>query len=350
MSRAENSAVEYDNGEEKVQSLLVKEIHQGALRAIYDDIYTHEEVWRRRTFAGYSSLILHLLEDGLEGKQVLDAGCGAGKLALMMARKAQRVEGLDFSGQAIRIARLLAELSHTRNVSFVEQSIEDVPEEPKYDLVTLIGTLEHVIDPVLTLRKLAGVLKPGGLMLLECPGFLNFRGDIYMTLRTLLGLPMSLADIRQVDYQDITEWGRQAGLLLENVCGYAYALGFLEKGVRDMMRRTPLAIRDKGMESAGWDVEQLRGWMEKRLDANRRFAKSLESEGLLQRIPMAAPVALDRSALQGGPPTDVPPRVWEAFGMYLDDNCDEDPYYCTTPPYCHMGGGTIYLLRKSPDF
>lgn len=332
--------------DEKVRSLLDTEVNLKTVQNKYDEIYRCEEVWYRRTYIGNSSLIIHLLKDELHGKTVLEAGCGAGKLALMMSKVAKWVDGIDFSGQAIRIAQLLKTLSRTENVSFKKQSLEELPEDPKYDVVTLIGTLEHVMDPIETLCKLYGVMKPGGVLVVECPGFFNFRGDIYMTLSTLMGLPMSLADIRQVDYQDIREWADQGALKLETVCGYAYALGWLKKGVEDMVRRTTFAIRDKGIENIDWNIKRLHWWMDKRFSSNKLFLEKLEKEGVLQRIPVGPRIEIDRSAWVDEPPSDVPMRIWKAFDAYLDDNSYDDPYYSVVPPYCYFGGGVIYFLRK----
>lgn len=63
----------------KVRSLLGQELSREVIQAKYDEIYQQEEVWRRRTFVGYASLILHLLREELPDKYMLDAGCGAGK-------------------------------------------------------------------------------------------------------------------------------------------------------------------------------------------------------------------------------------------------------------------------------
>lgn len=333
--------------EEKVESLLAGgEPDTEAIRTKYDEIYRHEEVWRRRTFVGYASLVLHLLRPRLEGARVLDAGCGAGKLALMMSRHAQWVHGVDFSDEAIRIARLLAHASRTDNITFYDRDMQDLPEAPPYDIVTLIGTLEHVHQPADTLRSLSRVMEENGVLVVECPGFLNMRGDIYMTLLTLLGLPMSLADLRQVDYKDIIEWASRADLEVRTVCGYSYALGWLDKAVSDMANRTPKALKDRGLEDAGWDVERLQWWMENRLHVNHQLMKRLETDGILKRIPVQPPVDLHMNTSGATSFEDVPQRVQRAFEVYLEDYCDDDPWYCTSPPYCYLGGGTIYLLAK----
>lgn len=212
------------------------------------------------------------------------------------------------------------------------------------DVITLVGTLEHVMEPVVVLHKLSAALKPSGVLMIECPGFLNFRGDIYMTLLTLLDLPMSLADIRQIDYLSIREYANQTALRLETVCGYSYALGWLEKGVQDLLKRIPAAIRDKGAEQAGWSLDRLQWWMERRLSSNRLFIERLYEEGILQRIPIAERIVLPQGADR---PPHIPEKVWAALEVYLDDDCYDDPYYCVTAPYCYFGGGTIYLLRLS---
>ncbi len=64
-----------------------------------------------RCFAAYIS--------GLQAASVLDLGCGTGILALVAARYAQEVVGVDIDPRAVACASRNAELNLTRNVHFL---------------------------------------------------------------------------------------------------------------------------------------------------------------------------------------------------------------------------------------
>lgn len=69
-----------------------------------------------------------------------------------------------------------------------------------------------------------------------------------MTLLTLFGLPMSLADLRQIDVKDIRVWSENVGLRLEKTLGAIYKFGCAKKASKDIIKRVPLAIKDKNIK------------------------------------------------------------------------------------------------------
>lgn len=100
----------------------------------------------------------------LQGKRVLDVGCGGGILADSMARRGAQVLGIDLATRALRVAQLHALEAGTPNVSYREVSVEVLAaEEPgTYDVVTCMEMLEHVPDPGSVVRACAALAKPGG--------------------------------------------------------------------------------------------------------------------------------------------------------------------------------------------
>lgn len=100
----------------------------------------------------------------LDGKRVLDVGCGGGILSDSMARKGAEVLGIDLSGKALKVAQLHALEAGTTNVSYREVSAEDLAaEQPgSFDVVTCMEMLEHVPDPASVVRSCAALARPGG--------------------------------------------------------------------------------------------------------------------------------------------------------------------------------------------
>ena len=100
----------------------------------------------------------------LQGKNVLDIGCGGGILSDSMARKGAKVLGIDLSTKALRVAEMHALEAQTPNITYREVSAEDLAaQEPgAYDVVTCMEMLEHVPDPSSVVRACAELVKPGG--------------------------------------------------------------------------------------------------------------------------------------------------------------------------------------------
>ena len=100
----------------------------------------------------------------LNGKRVLDVGCGGGILADSMARKGADVLGIDLASKALRVAQLHALEAGTPNIRYQEISVEALAHEQPagFDVVTCMEMLEHVPDPASVVRACSQLVKPGG--------------------------------------------------------------------------------------------------------------------------------------------------------------------------------------------
>ena len=102
---------------------------------------------------------------GLNGKAVLDIGCGGGILAESMAKKgADSVLGIDLADKSIKVAKLHALEAGLKNLRYQAISAEDLAAEQaaSFNLVTCMEMLEHVPEPQSIVRAAAQALKPGG--------------------------------------------------------------------------------------------------------------------------------------------------------------------------------------------
>ncbi|CAK9440137.1 uncharacterized protein LODBEIA_P42370 [Lodderomyces beijingensis] len=98
--------------------------------------------------------------------RVLDVGCGGGILAESMARLAfvQSVKGIDLSRDVLEAANLHREKDPilADKLVYEQTSIEGVPEDEKYDVVTMFEVLEHVDYPARVLEEGLSRLDVGG--------------------------------------------------------------------------------------------------------------------------------------------------------------------------------------------
>jgi len=97
---------------------------------------------------------------GLNGKTVLDVGCGGGILAESMAQRGAQVTGIDLSDKALKVAQLHV-LESGVALDYRHTSAEDFARErpQHYDIVTCMELLEHVPDPASTVRACATLAK-----------------------------------------------------------------------------------------------------------------------------------------------------------------------------------------------
>jgi 2-polyprenyl-6-hydroxyphenyl methylase/3-demethylubiquinone-9 3-methyltransferase len=110
-------------------------------------------------------LRLNYIEElaGMEGKSIVDIGCGGGILSESMAASGANVTGIDLSEKALKVAKLHL-LESGQQVDYRKITVESLAEEKPqhYDIVTCMEMLEHVPDPMSVIQSCAKLAKPGG--------------------------------------------------------------------------------------------------------------------------------------------------------------------------------------------
>ena len=163
----------------------------------------------------------------LEGKRVLDIGCGGGILADSMARKGANVLGIDLSTKALRVAQLHALEAATPNVEYREISAEGLAAEMpgSFDVVTCMEMLEHVPRPESVVQAAATLVKPGGWVF-----FSTINRNAKAFLMAIVGaeyvlnmLPRGTHEyLKFIKPSELAAWSRGAGLQLLQTQGMQY--------------------------------------------------------------------------------------------------------------------------------
>ena len=106
--------------------------------------------------------------------RVLDVGCGTGELLLALQKMgASEVEGIDFNEKALG---MLAK----KGIKGFKGTFEDFKkEEGYYDLIIMNNYLEHTTNPLAELEKAKKLLKKGGHLYGEIPGFDSYERRIF---------------------------------------------------------------------------------------------------------------------------------------------------------------------------
>jgi ubiquinone/menaquinone biosynthesis C-methylase UbiE len=107
--------------------------------------------------------ILSLL-GSVEGKEVLELGCGHGDFSVWLAKQGAKLTGVDIGPSLIDSAQLLAEINHVACRFQRANVIELRLEANTYDIVIGVGILHHfsASNARKVLRETYRVLKSGG--------------------------------------------------------------------------------------------------------------------------------------------------------------------------------------------
>lgn len=163
----------------------------------------------------------------LDGRRIVDIGCGGGILSEAMARKGAQVLGVDLAERSLKVAQLHAMEAGIDNVRYREVAAEVLADEQpgQFDLVTCMEMVEHVPDPAAIVAACAKLVKPGGWVFLSTlnrnPKSFLFAivGAEYLLRLLPTGTHEYAKFIRP---SELATWSRSAGLDLLHTRGMEY--------------------------------------------------------------------------------------------------------------------------------
>lgn len=163
---------------------------------------------------------------GLNGKTVLDVGCGGGILAESMAQRGAGVTGIDLSERALKVAQLHI-LESGVAVDYLQTSAEDFARARPagFDIVTCMEMLEHVPDPASTVRACAAMTKPGGQVF-----FSTINRNLKSYVLAVIGAEYVLRMLPRGTHRyekfikpsELAAYCRQTGLEVREITGMTY--------------------------------------------------------------------------------------------------------------------------------
>jgi len=121
----------------------------------------------------------------LTGLDVLDIGCNAGFFSIEAKnRNANYVLGIDTFEKFINEALINAKLFN-KDIDFRVKNILDLDYSKQFDLILLTSILHYFDNPVYLFDKIKKLLKPNGILILECGVVKDDRSSIYYTIRSI---------------------------------------------------------------------------------------------------------------------------------------------------------------------
>lgn len=163
---------------------------------------------------------------GLNGKTVIDVGCGGGILAESIVAKGATVTGIDMGEAPLKIAKLHG-LESGISVDYQQITAEQMAEQhpAQFDVVTCMEMLEHVPDPASVITACAQLVKPGGAVFFST---LNRNAKAYMLAIVgaeylLRMLPKGTHDYAKfIRPSEMESWVRHADLNMHDLTGMTY--------------------------------------------------------------------------------------------------------------------------------
>jgi SAM-dependent methyltransferase len=101
------------------------------------------------------------------GMRVLDIGCGAGDVSMLLAEAvgpSGHVLAIDREARAVETARSRAEVAGYCNIEAVVATDDNIPTARPFDAALGRYVLHHQGDPVAMIRKAASAVRPGGVV------------------------------------------------------------------------------------------------------------------------------------------------------------------------------------------
>jgi 2-polyprenyl-3-methyl-5-hydroxy-6-metoxy-1,4-benzoquinol methylase len=90
-----------------------------------------------------------LLANPQKDLRILDIGCGRGELSYALAKAGATVTGIDYSSEAISIAKSTFSHDSSLNLEYICDDVLNYPFSSKFDRIILSDVVEHIEEPAL---------------------------------------------------------------------------------------------------------------------------------------------------------------------------------------------------------
>ncbi|MGV0741973.1 class I SAM-dependent methyltransferase [Mycolicibacterium sp. XJ870] len=174
-----------------------------------------ENYWFRR-----HEVVYQRLADRCAGRDVLEAGCGEGYGADLIADVARQVIGLDYDEATVAHVRARYPRVDIRHGNLAELPLPD----GSVDVVVNFQVIEHLWDQAQFVGECFRVLRPGGRILISTPNRITFSPG--------RDTPLNPFHTRELNAAELTELLETAGFDVEGVYGVFHGAGLAELDAR----------------------------------------------------------------------------------------------------------------------
>ncbi|NVJ51400.1 MAG: bifunctional 2-polyprenyl-6-hydroxyphenol methylase/3-demethylubiquinol 3-O-methyltransferase UbiG [Gammaproteobacteria bacterium] len=162
----------------------------------------------------------------LNGKTILDVGCGGGILSDALSAKGATVTGIDMGEAPLSVAKL-HQLESGQSVTYQKITAEELAttHAGQFDVVCCLEMLEHVPDPSSVIAACQRLVKPGGEVF-----FSTINRNPKSFLFAIVGAEYVLNMLPKGTHEyakfirpsELDRWARATGLELKDMTGMHY--------------------------------------------------------------------------------------------------------------------------------
>lgn len=195
----------------------------------YEEVVDEEYLKHAESRRLAAAAVLESVRKHVPAGRLLDVGCATGDFLVASRAAGYEVEGLELSSWSCAIARERGLTVHQTPLSqFAEKSAE------RFDVISLIGVIEHFPDPRRELQSIAKLLRPGGVVVI-------WTGDSSSWLAKALGRRWWYWQGQHIQYfthKSLTRLVRMSGF--EHVATKLYPFAATHGTLANSLRRYPL--------------------------------------------------------------------------------------------------------------
>jgi SAM-dependent methyltransferase len=174
-----------------------------------------ENYWFRR-----HEVVYQRLGGRCAGRDVLEAGCGEGYGADLIAAQARQVIGLDYDESAVAHVRARYPRVEMRQGNLAALPLHD----GAVDVVVNFQVIEHLWDQAQFVAECFRVLRPAGLLMVSTPNRITFSPG--------RDTPINPFHTRELNAAELTELLTDAGFALESMRGVFHGRKLVELDAR----------------------------------------------------------------------------------------------------------------------
>lgn len=184
-----------------------------------------------------------------KNQQILDVGCGNGRLFQLLENKKIKYTGIDNCRKLISLAR--ERYKNLTNADFYVKDLLDIKFISKYDLVFAIAVLHHIPSEELRFKALKNIwrsLKKGGILIMTNWNFFQNDRIKYVEKYNLL----KISGKSKLDFNDVfipwKSYGPRRGGYAKNsyrdkeIQRYYHA--FTRSEIRDLLEKSKFKIKE----------------------------------------------------------------------------------------------------------
>lgn len=162
----------------------------------------------------------------VNGKTVIDVGCGGGILSEELAKRGATVTGIDMGEAQLDAARLHA-IESGLSIHYQQIPAEQIAAKQagQFDVVTCMEMLEHVPDPGSIINACSDLVAPGGWVIFSTINRTPkaFALAIVGVEYVLNWLPKGTHEYKKfIKPAEMAAAAEAAGLEVKNICGLTY--------------------------------------------------------------------------------------------------------------------------------